>query len=102
MHSDLCLKHKFHYEIPKDANVLGTANLTDSHEVWIEEMYKMGLSNGTIAGVITGYFNKKGSQGLFESPGIKSITHKHSNFMNLLSGIKPDMLQGDKTIRELN
>ena len=62
----------------------------------------MGLSNGTIAGVMTGYFNKKGSQGLFKSTGIKSITHKHSNVMNLLSGIEPDMLQGDKTIYELN
>ena len=102
LHSDSCLKHKFHYEIPKDAIVLGAANLTDSHEAWIEEMYKMGLSNGTIAGVMTGYFNKKGSQGLFERTGIRSITHKHSNVMNLLSGIEPDMSQGDKTIYELN
>ena len=101
LHSDSCLQHEFHYEIPTEASVLGSSDLSDSEEKWVEEMYNMGLSNGTIAGVMTGYFNKKGRQGQFQRTGIKNITYKYTKEMNLLSGIEADISQADKTLREL-
>ena len=102
LHSDSCLQHEFHYKIPTEASVLGSSDLSDSEEKWVEEMYNMGLSNGTIAGVMTGYFKKKGRQGQFQRTGIKNITYKYTKEMNLLSGIEADMSQADKTLRELN
>ena len=97
LHSDSCFEHKFHYKIPTEASVLGSSDLSDSEEKWIEEMYNMGLSNGTIAGVMTGYFNKRGRQGQFQTTGIKNITYKYTKEMNLLSGINADMSQAVKT-----
>ena len=102
LHDNTNLEHKFHYEIPPKASVLDPTDLTKDEEAWIEEMYKMGLSNGTISGVMTGYFNQNGKEGAFKVEGIKHLTQKHTKEMNLLSGIESDMSQAEKTIRELN
>ena len=72
LHSDSCLQHEFHYEIPTEASVLGSSDLSDSEEKWVEEMYNMGLSNGTIAGVMTGYFQKKVDRVNFKELGLKT------------------------------
>ena len=102
LHDDTNLEHKYHYEIPIKDTVLRATDLSRNEEAWIEEMYKMGLSNGTISGVMTGYFNKNSKEGAFKVEGIKHLTQKYTKEMNLLSGIESDMSQADKTIRELN
>ena len=62
-HKDSTLQNKFHYEIPNTANVLDSADLSENKEAWIEPMYNMVFLDGTIDGVMTCYFNKKGWQG---------------------------------------
>ena len=63
LHDNTHLEHKFHHELPSKATVLAAADLSDSEEAWVEQMYDVGLSSGTIAGVMTGYFNKKRQEG---------------------------------------
>ena len=102
MHDDTHLEHKFHHELPSKANVLAAADLSDSEEAWVEQMYDVGLSSGTTAGVMTGYFDKKGKKGQFNATGSKHITSKHRKEVELLSGTESDMSQAEKTIRILN
>ena len=102
LHDNTNLEHTFHHKIPPKASVLDATDLSKDEEAWIEEMYKTGLSNGTISGVMTCYFSKHGKEGAFKVEGIKHLTQKYTQEMNVLSGIECHMSQAEKTIRELN
>ena len=79
MHDDTNLEHKFHSETPPKATVLDASDLSKDKEALIEEMYKMGLSNGTLSGVMTGCFKKnvrRGHSKVRESSTQLKNTHK--------------------------
>ena len=65
-------------------------------------MHDVGLSSGTIAGVMTGYFNKKGKKGQLRAARIKHITAKHTKQVGLIFGTGSDMSQAEKTTRTAN
>ena len=65
------LSHQYHHPIIPAAKVLSQKDVSNDEEAWIEQMFNMGLSNGTIAAIMTGYFNKTGRSGQFSVGGIK-------------------------------
>ena len=62
------LKHRFHHPLSSETLTLNKRNITETEEDWIQEMYAKGLSDGTIASIMTGVFNKKGQSGEFTNP----------------------------------
>ena len=68
----------FHHKIPIKDTVLDATDLSKDEEAWIEETYKMGLSNGTISGLVSGYFSNYGKKKTFKVKRIKHITHKYT------------------------
>ena len=100
--SDSNLSHTHHHPIIPEAKVLNQKDISKDEESWIQQMYKMGLSNGTIAAIMTGYFNQTGRDGQFSSNGIKHIINKQQQLEQLISGIDPDWSVAQKTIAKLN
>lgn len=100
--TDSVLTHKFHHQLPPEANTLTQSDLNDSEEAWVEQMYRMGLTNGTIAGVMTGYFNKKGTSGVFTTDTMKKITAKMKHEMDLVAGINSDITVAERMLAMLH
>ena len=65
-------------------------------------MYNMGLSNGTIAGVLNVFLHDKGKKGSFSPASISNMTSKYTKELDLLSDVSPDMTQAERTIALLN
>ena len=50
------LSHEHHYELPSKAEKLDSTDINDEETSWMKQMYNMGPSNGTIAGVLMVFF----------------------------------------------
>lgn len=97
------LLHSFHEELPPESNVLGEKDLSEQERSWIERMYETGISNGVIASVMTGYFDKEGkAKGEFLTQTIENLTKKIQKECDLVKNISPDMTIAEKTLQELN
>ena len=96
------LSHEHHYELPPKADKFDSADLNDDETSWMKQMYNMGLSNGTIAGVLNGFLHDKGKKGSFSPASISNMTSKYGKELDLLSDVSPDMTQAEKTMALLN
>jgi hypothetical protein len=96
------LSHQHHYELPPKADKFDSADLNDDETSWMKQMYNMGLSNGTIAGVLNGFLHDKGKKGSFSPASISNMTSKYGKELDLLSDVSPDMTQAEKTMALLN
>lgn len=102
LHESSNLDHKFHFEMAEEANILTADVLNDNEEAWIQQMYESGLPNGSIAGIMTGFFNKKGHKGEFKPSVITHLTDKYQKEMDTIAGIDKDFTIAQKTIATLN
>jgi hypothetical protein len=102
LRADSDLNHRHHHPMPPEANSLTASDLNEDEEAWIAQMYKMGMSNGVIAGVMSGYMQGKGVAGEFLTHTIKTITSKLTREMEVLAGIDSDFSVAEKTIAQLN
>jgi len=97
------LQHSFHEELPPESNLLGESDLNKEEMSWIETMYRNGISNGIIASVMTGYFDKEGkTQGEFLATTIDNLTKKIQKECDAVKNISPDMTVAEKTLKELD
>ena len=98
--SSLC--HEHHYELPPEANKFDSTDLNDDESSWMNQMYNMGLSNGTITGVLNVFLQSKGKKGLCSPVDITNMTNRYFKELDLLSGVSQDMTQTERTIDQLN
>jgi hypothetical protein len=56
--SSLC--HEHHHKSPPETEKFESTDLNDDESSWMKQMYNMGLSNGTIAGVLNGFLYSNG------------------------------------------
>jgi hypothetical protein len=96
------LTHENHHELPPEANQFESNDLNEDESSWMKHMYNMGLSNGTIAGILNGFLHSKGKKGSFQSTDAKNMTDQYSKELDLLSRNSQDMTQAERTINELN
>jgi len=96
------LTHKNHAPETAESHQLEEHDLSPDDLSWVEEMYESGLSNGTIAGILTAVFEKKGKSGGFLPSTIRNITSKIKKESKVLSGITEDFSLAEKTIARLN
>ena len=96
------LCHKHHHEFSLETEKFESTELNDDESSWMNQMYAMGLSNGTIAGILTGFLNSKGKKGSFSPQDIRNMTTQYSKELDLLSGVSQDMTQDERTIDQLN
>jgi len=96
------LKHRFHHPLSSETLTLNKRNITETEEDWIQEMYAKGLSDGTIASIMTGVFNKKGQSGEFTKEGIRYILKEHKELQDVLDGIHSNFSIAMKSIFSLN
>jgi hypothetical protein len=102
LRSDTDLKHRFHTPEPPESNQLNESDLNPQQKSWVEEMYKAGVSNGTIARTMTGLFTKEGKAGEFKTDNIKYITQKWAKEIEAVKGISQKFSVAEKTIARLN
>ena len=69
---------------------------------WIREMYSQGLSNGTIASIMTSLLQKEGRSGEFLPSTIKTITQKIEKEKEILQDITADFSAAEKILAKLN
>ena len=98
--SSLC--HEHHYEFPPEANKFDSTDLNDDESSWMNQMYNMGLSNGTIAGVLNVFLQSKGKQGSFSPVDITNMTNRYSKELDLLAGVSQNMTHAERTIDQFN
>ena len=96
------LQHSYHGKDDKDAYSMNETDLSDHHVDWIHEMYGQGLSNGTIASIMTGILQKEGQCGEFLTSTIKTITQKIEKEKEVLEGITADFSTAERTLKKLN
>ena len=96
------LNHRFHLEDPPEVNQLNESDLTPDQVDWIEEMYLSGITNGSIASVMNGYFDKKGRKGEFLTQTIKNITQQIEKESEIIAGIDRDFSVAENTLAHLN
>jgi hypothetical protein len=98
--SSLC--HEHHHKFPPETEKFEFTDLNGDESSWMKQMYEMGLSNGTIAGVLTGFLSSKGKKGSFSQKDITNMTSQYSKELDLLSGVFQDTIQANRTIDQLN
>jgi hypothetical protein len=96
------LTHEHRHEFPPEATKFDFYVLNEDESSWMKQMYNMGLSNGTIAGVLNGFLHSKGKKGSFQPTDVRNMTDRYSKELDLLSGVSQDMSQAERTINELN
>ena len=76
--------------------------MNDEQINYMRLMYESGVTNQTIANIMSNALNKNGTPGEFLASTIKNINEKNQEAMDEIAGIDADWSVAQKTIGRLN